>query len=313
VLAQAVPTALVVEDDREWQRILRDEFLSAGFKIDWAWDREEALRKIADPPFEYDVVVLDPNLADGLGRLSGMAIAELIASHAPGAGVVLVSGFASPAVLSVEYAETDATVHGIFEKGAFDLLAFRKLLLDLRGVDHESEALYRYDRSSLLVAWKRVMAQGASVKRGVALEEFAIQFLSGITLLEFVERRVRTQTSEIDAVFRVAAIAGTLCQEWGGHLLVECRNRADKFDARDVRAFAQTLKDADAKVGIVISMAGVTGHGARDGRGEIMRVFLTERRVIIVIDDKDIVDVVEKGGNLYEMLRTRDMAVRLGK
>jgi CheY-like chemotaxis protein len=309
---ESVPTALVVEDDREWQRILRDELLSAGFKIDWAWGREEALRKVAAPPFKYDVVFLDPNLDDSLEGLSGVAVAEQLGAREPGASVVLVSGFAPADALSRQYAQTDVTLHGIFEKREFDLTAFRHLLLDLRGVEHASESLFRCDREALARAWELVKADGSSSEKGETLEAFAIDLLSGISLLEFIESRARTTTGEIDAVFSVAAIAGTLCQEWGGHLLVECRNRKKKFDAAAVRDFAQILGDADAKVGIVVSLAGLTGDAKSDARGQIGNVFLTERRVIITLDERDVVDVIE-GANLYDMLHERDIAVRLGR
>ncbi len=313
ILAQSVPTALVVEDDGEWLRILRDELLGAGFKIDWASDRDEALRKVAAPPFEYDVVFLDPNLGDSLGGLSGIAVVEQLGSRNPGAAVVLISGYAAPDELSSDYANMAVTVHGIYEKGSFNLAGFRQQVLELRGVDFPSEALFSCDRGALSTIWDRARTAVTNAEKGEALEELGIELLSGISLLEFAERRVRTQTSEIDAVFRVEAASGTLCQEWGGLLLVECRNREEKFDVGAVSKFAKTLEDHHAKVGIVFSVAGITGDGARDARGQIAREYLRSRRMIIVLDEADIEAVVSAGGNLYDLLCERDMALRLGK
>lgn len=308
-----MPTALVVEDEREWLRILRDELLSAGFKIDWASDREEALHKVAQPPFDYDVVFLDPNLDDSLGGLSGRAIAEALGARTPVADVVLISGFASSDDLSADYAEVPVNVCGIFEKGSFDLTSFRRLLLQLRGVEDSAEALFRYDRQSLGSAWEQVLAVEAKAEKGRVLEEFAIELLSGISLLEFAERRVRTKTSEIDAVFHVTAAPGTLCQEWGGLLLVECRNRKEKFDAGAVSKFAQMLRHRDAKVGIVFSLAGLTGKVGRDARGQIADEYLASQRLILVLDESDIEAVVRGKTNLYRLLRERDRSLRLGK
>lgn|GEM_PF-1924079 len=306
-------TALVIEDNRDWQGILRDELLSAGFKIDWAWNREEALRKVEAPVLRgHDVVFLDPNLDDNLGGLSGIAIAERLAGQVPGADLVLVSGYVPPDTLAVEYSVLDLTLRGIFEKKTFDLAAFRCLLLELRGVDNPGEALFSCNREALARTWRQAMAADSSVEKGHALEEFGIELLSGISLLTFVKKRVRTETAEIDAVFRVAAAAGTLCQEWGGHVLLECRNRAEKFDASAVRDFAQKLEGADAKVGIVISPAGVSGAGGSDARGEIARLFQSTHRVIIVLDREDVLGILERGENLYELLLARDMDVRLG-
>lgn len=308
-----MPTALVVEDEREWLRILRDELLRAGFKLDWASDREEALHKVAQPPFDYDVVFLDPNLDDSLGGLSGRAIAEALGARSPVADLVLISGFASRDDLSADYAEVPVNVCGIFEKSSFDLTGFRHLLLQLRGVEGSAEALVRYDRQSLAGAWGEVLAAEAKAEKGKALEEFAIELLSGISLLEFAEGRVRTRTSEIDAVFHVTSTPGTLCQEWGGLLLVECRNRKEKLDAGAVSKFAQTLRHRDAKVGIVISLAGLTGRVGRDARGQIADEYLASQRLILVLDEGDIEGVVEGRVNLYELLRERDRSLRLGK
>ncbi len=309
---EPVPTALVVDDDSEWLRILSDELLRAGFKIDWASSREGALRKIAEPLFAYDVVFLDPNLDESLGGISGLAVAERLADRDPGADVVLISGYASPAELSAQYAATDVRVLRIFAKDSFEVSTFQKLVLDLRGVDRASEALFRCDLKSLLASWELVKAATTSSDKGEALEDFAIEMLSGISLLELAERRMRTQTSEIDAVFHVNAAAGTLCQEWGGHLLVECRNREEKFDAAAVKVFGQTLRDGDAKIGIVVSMAGITGSAGRDAQGQIGNIFHQDHCVIIVLDEIDLLAVLG-GQNLYEMLRERDMAVRLAK
>ncbi len=306
-------TALVVEDDREWLRILRDELLRAGFKIDWASDREEALRKVAEPLFDYDVVFLDPNLDDSLGGLSGLAVAELLGKREPGARVVLISGFASPETLGDDYSDAAIDLCGIFEKRSFDLTRFRRLLFGLRGVDGPGEALFEIDRSSLAQAWERVRTVEDSTEKGETLEDLAVELLSGIPLLEFAERRVLTLTGEIDAVFSVTAAPGTLCQEWGGLLLVECRNRREKFDVGAVGKFAQILRDRHAKVGIVFSMARLTGKAGRDARALVAHEYLTSRRLIIVLDENDIDRVISRGGNLYDLLRERDRALRLGK
>jgi CheY-like chemotaxis protein len=307
------PTALVVEDDREWLRILRDELLRAGFKIDWASDREEALLKVAEPLFDYDVVFLDPNLDDSLGGLSGQAVAERLGMRVPGAHVVLVSGFASPETLGGDYAGVSINLRGIFEKRSFDLSRFRSLLFELRGVDGPGEALFQCDRSALRRSWERVKTARHPDEKGKSLEDLAIELLSCIPLLQFAEKRARTRTAEIDAVFTVTATPGTLCQEWGGLLLVECRNREEKFDAGDVAKFAKMMAEGGARVGIVISLAGLTGDSGRDARARIGYEFLVDKRLIIALDEGDLETIISEGESLYDLLRERDRAVRLGK
>jgi CheY-like chemotaxis protein len=310
------PTALVIEDNSEWLRILRDELLSAGFKIDWAMGREEALQKIAAPPFPYGMVVLDPNLGDSLGGIAGRNIAERLMGLELTPPIVLVSGYADRDALTEEYARFAPAIHEIFEKGRFDLERFRQVLLDLRGVEDTMDAFFRPDRAALEARWAAVLesreADDANGK-GRALEQFSIELLSSIPLLEFVEHRASGVGGEIDAVFRVSAIPGTLCQEWGGHLLVECRNRIRKFDVPDVGVLMQRLATVQAKVAVVVSLAGVTGRSGTDARAQIRQAFSGQNRLVLVIDEEDIRNVLEAGANLYSMLERKEMDVRLGR
>ncbi len=310
---EAGSMALVVEDNRDWEGILREELLRAGFTFDSAWNREEALRKVEVPVLpKYDVVFLDPNLDDNLGGLSGRAIAERLAGYEPGTDLVLVSGYEAPEVLADQYGDLDLTLRGIFEKKTFDLPLFRRLLLDLRGLDDPGKAMFSCDREALSEAWRNAMAADSNAEKGHALEDFGVELLSGISLLKLADRRVRTETAEIDAVFRVTAAAGTLCQEWGGLLLLECRNRTEKFDAPAARDFGEKLRGADAKVGVVLSPAGISGTGASDARGVIAQVFQQTHQVIITLDQDDILGVLQRGVSLYDLLQRRDTDVRLG-
>ena len=309
-----IPTALLVEDDREWQCLLRDELLRVGLRLDWASSRDEALRKVVEPLFPYGLVVLDPNLDESLRGLAGREIADrLVNGGGSTPPIVLVSGFASQDELLAEYASFGSAIHAVFEKHDFELMRFRQLLLDLRGVDDPGEALYQPDDVAMRAAWRRVLDSDDADARGHTLEEFAVKLLSGISLLTLVERRARTTLGEFDAAFRVASVAGTLCQEWGGHLLVECRNRAAKFDLAAVDAFAAKLRRFDARIGIIVSLAGVTGDEWRDARGAIGRLYGDERRLVLVIDRGDIAQVIDEGANLYTMLQRKDMDLRLGR
>ncbi|HEX8752831.1 MAG TPA: hypothetical protein VF731_05385 [Solirubrobacterales bacterium] len=303
----------MVEDDQEWLRILRDELLRAGFKIDWASNREEALLKVAEPLFDYDVVFLDPNLDDSLGGLSGQAVAESLGTRVPGAHVVLVSGFAEPDTLGGDYAGIAIKLRGIFEKRSFDFSRFRGLLFELRGVEGPGEALFQCDRAALRSSWERVKAASDPDEKGRSLEDLAIELLSGIPLLQLFERRVRTRTAEIDAVFNVTATPGTLCQEWGDLLLVECRNRERKFMAGDVPKFAQILAEGHARVGIVLSLAGFTGDDGHDAKLRIYTECQVNKRLIIMLDEEDLDAVILGGESLYDLLRERDRSLRLGK
>jgi len=304
-------SALIVEDSQQWLGIFRDELLGVGFRIDFAFDRDEAIRKIAAPPFRYDVIVLDSNLGDSLGGLSGWAIAERVATAPHRSPVIVVSGLADREAMRADYAQFTPPVVEFFEKGGFEVERFRAVLRELRGVKDPDEAMFTPDREALAAAWHATVYDSNAQAKGLALERLAVSLLSGIPLLTFHESRATSPTSEVDAIFTVYAAPGTLCQEWGRLLLVECRNRAAKFDAASIRNFGSKMAEVDAKVGIVISQGGITG-GPRDAaRGVVNNIYGSDRRVVIVLDGQDIADVVENGANLYTLLQKKEMDVRL--
>lgn len=308
------PTALLVEDDRDWLRILRDELLGAGFKVDWATERDEALAKINAPPFPYEVLVVDPNLDDNLGGLSGALVVERAMGGGSAPSIVLVSGYADIPTLVDQYSTYGGAVRGVFEKGDFDLEAFRGLLLELRGVDRRQDALYRPNWPALSERWAALLAGSDDANvQGHLLEELTVELLRSIPLLELEETRAITSSGEVDAVFRVSATPGTLCQEWGGCLLVECRNRAERFDAPAVSSFLQKLLGADARVGIVVSRSGVTERGPSQARRQIAQAYVMHKRVILALDESDLHAIFEQKANLYGLLREKDLAVRLGR
>jgi hypothetical protein len=304
-------SALIIEDNRQWLGIFRDELLAAGFRIDFAFQRDEAIRKLSDPPFRYDLVVLDPNLGDSLGGWSGVAIAKRVVESDLRSAVIVVSGFAQLEQMKEDYAALTPPVVAFFQKAEFELDKFRAILGDLRGLEDPNDAMFTIDRAHAAATWHVVTHVDDAATKGEALERFAVGLLSGIPLLSHHELRAKTPTAEFDAVFTVDAKAGTLCQEWGRLLVVECRNRVAKFDASSVRNLAQKMDNVDSKIAIVFSVAGITGDERRAARGAIDDVYARERRVIIVLDREDVANVVHEGANLYTLLQTKDIDVRL--
>jgi hypothetical protein len=240
-----------------------------------------------------------------------LAIAERVAKSDLQSAVVVVSGFADRAQMTKDYAELSPPVVGFFEKAEFELDKFRAILQELRGPEDPNETMFTLDREHAAAAWQQATRAEDSGAKGKSLELLAVELLSGIPLLGYHESRAHTPTAEFDAVFTVEAQAGTLCQDWGRLLVVECRNRAGKFDASSVRDFAQKMVQVDAKVGIVFSVAGMTGDERRAARGAVDDVYARERRVIIVLDREDIANVILEDENLYTLLQKKDIDVRL--
>lgn len=309
-IAVTTPTALIVEDDVQWLGIFRTELLDAGYQINFAVSRGDALDQIARPPFSYDLVILDVNLGDSLGGLAGMLIATRVAETGVGKAVVVVSGAASREELEEEYRELGPLVVGTFDKARFDLHEFRESLRRAGGEAGKHSAHFHPEWQSVEALWRTTQEEENGLAAGHALEQLAVALLRGIPGLAHHETRAVTPTAELDAVF-VLDGTGPLPHDWGRLVIVECRNRKVPVDSASVRAFGSKLEEMDAKVGIVVSMTGLTGSEHRAAHGVANELFGRARRIILTVDREDLRRVVEERGNLAAMLLEKDMNIRL--
>ena len=240
--------ALLIEDNPAWQEILGEQLLKAGFTVDWTGSRSSALTKLEAPLMRYEVIVLDPHLGNDLVPESGEAIlAQLVALGLP-ARVLLVSGVLDAATLSKHFARFSDRIRAYFEKADFDDDAFRRELRAISGIQRVSQALFRPDLPALRDLLRATQEAATPVGKGRAFEALVEAMLSAIPLLTCVERNRRTPTGELDRVFQVDAVSGTLFQEWGRIVIVECKHWTRKIDAAVVARFARLLDNADAKV-----------------------------------------------------------------
>ncbi len=63
-------------------------------------------------------------------------------------------------------------------------------------------------------------------------------------------QKKRTSTGEIDLVFKVKRLEGTLFDNFSDILIVECKNWERKVSVNELRSFADTMRNTDATVGI---------------------------------------------------------------
>jgi DNA-binding NarL/FixJ family response regulator len=123
-----VPRALVVEDDRAWQQILREILTDIGLTVD-ADDvvdaGDAAVARLRAAPHRLAVV----DLALGGGEYAnhdGLRVLDAVQRLDPGCASILLTGFAT-----VELAVDALTQHGAFHclrKEAFDRAEFRALV-----------------------------------------------------------------------------------------------------------------------------------------------------------------------------------------
>lgn len=158
------------------------------------------------------------------------------------------------------------------------------------------------------------MANGneiSSREKGDKLEYLAKKLLES-PYLKFIDMKKRTSTGEIDLVFEVKRLEGTIFHSFSDILVVECKNWEKKVGADELRSFADKMRDTDATVGIFFSRYGITGDSefVRDAKGVIRDKWKTERMIIIVLTYDDLRNVIEKGMNLYKLLKERYYKVK---
>ncbi|GAP05944.1 response regulator containing a CheY-like receiver domain and an HTH DNA-binding domain [Anaerolinea thermolimosa] len=121
------PRALVVDDDRSWQEILREILEDSGCEVDTAASLDEAQRLMAVP---HRVAVVDLALheRDHHNR-DGLMVLKLLREHDPGCSAILLTGYAT-----VELAVSAIRQYGaenVLRKEVFTRGELKKLLLSI--------------------------------------------------------------------------------------------------------------------------------------------------------------------------------------
>jgi uncharacterized protein YbaA (DUF1428 family) len=110
--------------------------------------------------------------------------------------------------------------------------------------------------------------------KGDALVD-AVKFLfDDLKFLKFKGEKIRTSTSEIDLIYKNCHTdAGTIINDLGHYILVECKNWNNKISASNVRDFAMKMQKTKVKLGLFFTKKGISGTTARDAKGEINFLF----------------------------------------
>ena len=117
--------ALVVEDDRSWQEILREMLSDAGLTVDIADSLETAVVSLRSTPHRLAVVDLSLGGSDHHNR-DGLQVLEAVRRYDPGCVSLLLTGYAT-----VELAVSALTEYGAFtclRKETFRRAEFRELI-----------------------------------------------------------------------------------------------------------------------------------------------------------------------------------------
>lgn len=126
-----MPRILVVEDDKDWQDILRDFFLSEDdcYEVVIAKDHSEAIKELAKAKSQeepFDLATVDMDLSSSIGKVAGRRVVDYLKKQ--GIPCIVVSG----SVQKTTEVRNLLKQHGVcdyIEKGeGFDFELFRKMV-----------------------------------------------------------------------------------------------------------------------------------------------------------------------------------------
>lgn len=97
----------------------------------------------------------------------------------------------------------------------------------------------------------------------------------------------------------------------GEYVLVECKNWKGPVGASIIREFGQKVRAASCQSGILVAKAGITGVGSNSDASYTTRIaYHRDGIVLVVVDDNDIEDLLDRKLELAELLRTRYEGIR---
>jgi hypothetical protein len=147
--------------------------------------------------------------------------------------------------------------------------------------------------------------------KGRRLEDLAKYLLDRCELLEYQNRDHDLITGEIDLFYRIRCMPGTLFQDWGSWLVVECKNWNRSIGVEQIDHFGAQTSRGDSNVGIMFAVPGVSGDKRRgvDGR-EVIKWWWTGMKRRILVVDNGALDQVSDGFNMYTKLGELDRDLR---
>jgi two-component system phosphate regulon response regulator PhoB len=195
-----MPTnVLIVEDERDLQRVLSYNFKQAGFDVVSALNGETALRAVKEEPF--DLVILDLMLPD----MPGTEVCKRLKQSPETASIPVI-------MVTAKGEEVDRVVG--FELGADDYVvkpfSVRELILRARAILRRTEgAAQTEDRFEFGI----LKVDRAAHRAWVDGEEISFTALEFRLLTALYDRRGRVMTRDV-----------LLDEVWGSHVDVTARN-----------------------------------------------------------------------------------------
>jgi len=129
-------------------------------------------------------------------------------------------------------------------------------------------------------------ARGARA-RGSALEDLTEYIFRQVPSVSLYQRDVCDEfgVQEVDLVFSHLPVISRLPIP-DVTIVVECKNERQRASASQVRDYASKLTSRALNIGILITTAGLSGHGGRNAHGAIRDVLAQGTAIIVVTTDE---------------------------
>ena len=249
---------LVVDDEQPMYETYCDILIPEGYRVEWAADRDSALKRIQES--DWDVVVLDQRLNGPTGGNTGIdLVAELSQT---GAKVILSTAYAD-----AEMAER-AFRDGVYDYLTKDNLKLLRTLLRLK-VRSASE-LARERRLGALSPeareqeirelWSAVRSEADPQRKGKLLEDLMIRVFKTLPGFSHITARAKNKDEEIDLIIRNESPDTFWSREGSQYILVECKNWSKPVGPDELVVFRNKLENRGARcrLGFFIALGGFT-------------------------------------------------------
>jgi hypothetical protein len=157
----------------------------------------------------------------------------------------------------------------------------------------ESKADEEHAYDSLIARWDAFHdAQLNSYEKGRRFESFAANFFG--QFFKIVSRNLNTENGELDLVLEITKLA-PFWIEFGGNVLVECKNWATTRPLKEVGAFAYKVGRSQTKLAFFVSVAGFTSdaletlkHNASDSAAALIVPLTGEDLKLALLKKEDL-------------------------
>lgn len=252
---------LIIDDDRDFVAIYRENFEGQGLTVSVTHSAEEATKFLESAEAtEIDVVLLDQKLQGPGGPNTGLDLIARIAILAPLAKIIVVTGYATPD--AIERAFGLGVYDYLVKNGAFDALLRAKVrnAVEITSERRRAALSAATLEAAVRTTWSSAISETDRNRKGRLLEELVKLLFKATPGFERVSTELHTRDEQIDIVVENRSDDPIWRKDGSAYLLGECKHWSSPCGAPEFRNFYEklTTKYQRARTGFVVALGGFT-------------------------------------------------------